>query len=51
MSGTTLIAIPNPSTITAGKNVVQYSPPMDGTAKARCVSMLLLPSRSLQSPR
>ena len=33
VSGATLIAIPNPSTTTAGKNVVQYAPPISGRAK------------------
>src|SRR5215470_19069324 len=36
VSGATTIVIPNPSTTTAGKNVVQYEPPMPGLAyKAR----------------
>src|SRR5712692_5225948 len=30
--GATVIAIPNPSTTTAGKNVVQYVPPIPGRA-------------------
>ena len=30
--GATVIAIPNPSTTTAGKNVVQYEPPIPGRA-------------------
>src|SRR5712691_10439303 len=32
VSGATVIAIPNPSTTTAGKNVVQYEPPTPGRA-------------------
>src|SRR5262249_41229959 len=30
VSGATVIAIPKPSTITAGKNVTQYDPPTPG---------------------
>ena len=32
VSGATVTAIPNPSTTTAGKNVVQYEPPIPGRA-------------------
>src|SRR4029077_20791400 len=32
VSGATVIAMPNPSTTTAGKNVVQYEPPIPGRA-------------------
>ena len=32
VSGATLMAIPNPSITTAGKNVVQYSAPIVGSA-------------------
>ena len=30
VSGATLIAMPSPSTTSAGKNIVQYDPPMPG---------------------
>src|SRR6266850_3391981 len=32
VSGATVIAMPNPTTTTAGKNVVQYEPPIPGRA-------------------
>ena len=32
VSGATVTAIPSASTTTAGKNVVQYEPPMPGRA-------------------
>ena len=34
VSGATLIAMPKPSTITAGKKVLQYEPPMPGLANS-----------------
>ncbi len=34
VSGATLIAIPSPSTITAGKYVAQYEPPIPGLANS-----------------
>src|ERR1700684_3437881 len=34
VSGATLIAIPTPKTTTAGKNVLQYEPPIPGLRKS-----------------
>src|ERR1700704_2269730 len=59
VSGATVIARPNPSTITAGKNVVQYGPPIPGraysaTPKAAMagpsVSGRRLPTRATRPP-
>ena len=46
VNGATLIAIPKPSTTTAGKNVVQYEPPMPGLAKSAKPSAAISGRRS-----
>lgn len=58
-SGATLTAIPRPSTAMGGKNVVQYDPPLSGTASnanptavivGPTVSSLRAPYRSMSPP-